>query len=125
MTASEHCRRSEPGFTLVELMVVVLIIGILVAVATPVFTRAQGLARERTCQANLRTIDGAIQQWRADAVANDPAALEGAEPFAVLENAVGMKYLHGEPHCPSDGSAYTIEGGRAVCTRTSGPAHTY
>ncbi len=91
MTVSEQLRRSESGFTLVELMVVVLIVGILVTVAFPVFTAAQNLARERACQANLRTIDGAIEQWQADAVANDAAALEGAEPFDVLENAVGIE----------------------------------
>lgn len=125
MAVNEQRRRSEWGFTLVELMVVALIIGILVTVAFPVFTRAQNLVRERTCQASLRTIDGAIGQWRADGTANDAAALEGEEPFGVLENTDGRKYLKSQPHCPSDGSAYRIESGRAVCNRADGPAHTY
>ena len=68
--------KKEEGFTLVELMVVVLIIGILVAVAIPVFNAASDSAREKTCIANLRTLDGALQQYKADdqAVPADYAA---------------------------------------------------
>ncbi len=55
--------KKDEGFTLVELMVVVLIIGILVAVAIPVFNSASASARKRACQANLRTLDGAVEQW--------------------------------------------------------------
>ncbi len=58
--------RNEQGFTLIELMVVVLIIGILVAVAVPVFVSASASAKDRACQANLRTMDGAIQTFTAD-----------------------------------------------------------
>ncbi len=55
----------ESGFTLIELMVVLLIIAILVAVAIPVFTVAQEKAWNRACKANLRIIDGAIMIFRA------------------------------------------------------------
>ncbi len=51
----------DEGFTLIELMVVVLIIGILVAIAVPVFFQARANAEQKTCWANQRTIDGAIQ----------------------------------------------------------------
>jgi prepilin-type N-terminal cleavage/methylation domain-containing protein len=60
--------RKDEGFTLVELMVVVLIIGILVAIAIPVFNAASDSARLRTCMSNQRTIEGAVQQY----VAADP-----------------------------------------------------
>ncbi len=59
-------RGAEAGFTLVELMVVVLIIGILVSIAIPVFNSMTEKARLRTCFANQRTIQGAVSMWRVD-----------------------------------------------------------
>lgn len=55
--------RNQKGFTLVELMVVVVIIGVLVAIAVPVYSSVTERAEKNACHANLRTIDGMATQW--------------------------------------------------------------
>ena len=98
--------RKDEGFTLVELMVVVLIIGILVAVAIPVFNAASATAREKACTANLRTLDGAVEQWKAAAPINDPV---GWTTLALAEPNLKpyVKDWSGSTVCPAGGSYTT------------------
>lgn len=58
--------RQRGGFTLIEIMIVVLIIAILLAVAIPNFLRARDTSRARSCQGNLRVIASAKEQWAMD-----------------------------------------------------------
>jgi len=63
MNRSSKLKRA---FTLVEIMIVVLIIGILMAIAVPNFVKARESSRKQTCISNLKQIDQAKEQWAMD-----------------------------------------------------------
>lgn len=111
--------KKEEGFTLVELMVVVLIIGILVAIAIPVFNAARGSAQERTCQSNMRVIEGAVQQYLAANVGTAEADLDGNVDGAHELMTAGGEYIKAIPFCPSDEAAtktaYALTDGITAC----------
>lgn len=94
--------RRNKGFTLVEIMIVVAIIGILIAIAVPSFLRAREISRRNACQENMSKIDGAKQQFAIEA--NKPANYD-----PVWSELVGpSKYIRKSPVCPAAGT-YTIE----------------
>jgi len=61
-------KTTEKGFTLVEIMVVVLIIGILVGIAVPVYRNISASSYEEANAANIRNIESAITAYMADVV---------------------------------------------------------
>ena len=61
----QKARRNQKGFTLVELMVVVVIIGVLVAIAVPIFGTVQDNARNKASLADHRVVVGAVQMFQA------------------------------------------------------------
>ena len=96
-------RRPE-GFTLIELMIVILIIAILVAIAVPVYLNARANAQRRTCQSNLRTVDGAINTYSG--MFDNPVWPDSVATMAASGNT---KCLKSVPCCPA-GTASTSAG---------------
>ena len=89
------------GFTLVEIMIVVAIIGLLAAIAIPNFSRARSTAQRNACINNLRQIDGAKQMWATENRKSDADV--------PTESDIGV-YLKGNtmPTCPGTGAPYRI-----------------
>lgn len=95
---------SQKGFTLVELMVVIAILGILAAIAVPRFSDSTTLANTAKAAADLRTIDSAIGMFLAANPGATPTAPSGSGSSANNGNLVG-DYLAAWP-TPPTGKVY-------------------
>ena len=88
------------GFTLVEIMIVVAIIGLLAAIAIPNFVKARQTAQRNACIRNLHEIDGAKEEW----------ALETKKSAG---SAVDLRRQMSSTCMPSSASASAARRGRA------------
>ena len=101
------------GFTLVEIMIVVAIIGLLASIAIPNFVRARGTSQANACISNLRQIFGATQQWALECrkAPNAPVTFNDIQPY--LRNAVV---------CPAGGRSATFTSSYSLVDVTNFPA---
>lgn len=112
--------QNKKGFTLVELMIVVVIMGILVAVAIPVYGAVTTNAERKTCHANCRIIqETAVSYFMAESTSIDYKVLLKGNTTATVANATDAtsklipKFVASFeggafPECPTDGAAYQL-----------------
>jgi len=112
-------RKKFPVWGIVAIIVAVLLVvgGIVVAIAVSVFLNARTVAQKRTCQSNLRTIDGAIQEYYAENGKYPPAG--------PVSDILVPDYLRTAPTCPTSGKPYVIKSGNppTVSCPTNVPGH--
>ena len=90
--------RPTAGFTLVEIMIAVTIIGLLAGISVPNFLKARSVAQANTCISHLRDIDTATQEWAMEAKRNDKSPVEYPDI---------RPYLKSQVVCPAGGNSFT------------------
>ena len=91
----------QSGFTLVEIMIVVAIIGLLAAIAIPNFVKARQSSQINACIANLKQIEGAKANWAMENRKTNADTPVDADLFGTTA------YIRVKPICPGGGT-YTL-----------------
>lgn len=99
-------QKNKEGFTLLEIMLVVAIIGLLAAIAIPAFLTARDKSQTNVCISGLRQIDSAKEQWALTEGKRDAYVVEDTDKAGATGIDSYMK--GGEPSCPASG-VYTYQ----------------
>jgi prepilin-type N-terminal cleavage/methylation domain-containing protein len=92
-----NAKTKSQGFTLVEIMIVVALIGLLATMAIPAFVKVRMTSHAKVCINNLRQVDDVTQQW----------ALETKQdPNATVTFAAIQPYLKNCVICPAGGTSF-------------------
>lgn len=103
------------AFTLVEIMIVVLIIGILLGIAVPQWMKARTNSQQKTCISNLRAIDSSKEQYAMELGLNQGDAINANAAWTMFEKGPF-------PSCPASG-VYTpgLVGETPTCSLSGAP----
>ena len=117
-------KKYQPGFTLVEIMIVVAIIGLLAAIAIPNFVKARATAQANACISNLRQIDSAINEWALETGKSNGAPIADTQTVSAY---LKLNSASSVPYCPAGGTYTTSSVGaipQVQCSlSTLTPAH--
>jgi len=91
-------QKQNQGFTLVEIMIVVAIIGLLAAIAIPNFVKARAASQRAACIANLKQIEGAKATWALEQKKVNTDTPTDGDLFG------STLYISTKPGCPASGT---------------------